>query len=73
MPDQDPFITPAVGGVRHDEPDGLTMPGGDNALRDTVGPVNIQSGDWQVNPPGEVHDRKGSVHNITNRANRRHG
>lgn len=52
MPDQKPFPPVPRGGVPHDEPDGWTTAGGNNALRDlqpkTAHPP-IESGDWQAN------------------------
>jgi hypothetical protein len=51
MPHQGPFPPEPPGGVPHEEPDGVTTPGGVNSLRDTNSRPPINSGDWQVRPP----------------------
>lgn len=47
-----PFLGVPEGGVKHDEPDGVTLVDGFNSLRDGGDRPPIQSGDWQHRPPG---------------------
>jgi hypothetical protein len=52
---QGPFLGVPPGEVKSENPDGISLSNdGDpkHNLRDTTGRPAIQSGDWQVRPPG---------------------
>jgi hypothetical protein len=75
---QGPFLGVPSGGVRFDEPDGVSTAGsnGTNALRDLQPktahpPIDEEGcvGHYETSTGGE----RASVHNVSNRMNRRRG